>query len=53
MNVKVDLSNYTTKAESKNATGIYTSKFAEKSNLASLKAEADKVDVYKLKNCSC
>ena len=53
MNVKVDLSNYATKAESKNATGIDTSTFAEKSNLASLKTETDKVDAYKLKNCSC
>ena len=53
INVKVDLSNYATKAESKNATGIDTSKFAEKSDLASLKAEVDKVDAYKLKNCSC
>ena len=48
INVKVDLSNYATKAELKNATGIDTSKQPAKSNLASLKAEADKLDIYKL-----
>ena len=37
-NVKVesDLSNYATKADLKNATGVDTSKFAEKIDLASL-----------------
>ena len=35
INVKVDLSNYATKADLKNATGIDTSNFALKSNLAS------------------
>ena len=34
----------------KNATGIDTSKLAAKSDLASLKAESDKLDVDKLKN---
>ena len=48
INVKVDLSNYATKAELKNATGIDTSKQPAKSNLASLKAEVDKLDIYKL-----
>ena len=37
INVKVDLSNYTTKADLKNATGIDTSNFALKLNLTSLK----------------
>ena len=50
INVKVDLSNYATKANFKNATGADTSKFAAKSNLASLKAEVDKLDNDKLKS---
>ena len=50
-NVKVglDLSSYATKVELKNATGVDTSKLAAKSDLASLKAEVDKVGVDKLK----
>ena len=47
INVKVDLSNYATIADSKNATGIDTSNFALKSNLVSLKTEADKLDTDK------
>ena len=46
INVKVDLSNYATKADLKNATGIDTSKLAD---LVSLKAEVDKINVDKLK----
>ena len=49
INVKEDLSNYATKFDLKNATGIDTSGFALKPNLASLKAEVDKIDVDKLK----
>ena len=48
INVKVDLSNYATKADLKNATGIDTSNFALKSNLASLKTEVDKSYTDKL-----
>ena len=48
INVKVDLSNYATKADFKNATGIDTSKLATKSDLASLRAEVDKLDIEKL-----
>ena len=48
INVKVVLSNYTTKADSKNATGIDTSNFALKSYLANLKTEVDKLDIEKL-----
>ena len=48
INVKVDLSNYATKADLKDATGIDTSNFALKSNLASLKTEVDKLDIDKL-----
>ena len=47
VNVKVDLSNYAAKADLKNATGIDTSKLAAKSDLVSLKAEVDKIDVDK------
>ena len=48
INVKVDLSNYATKADLKDATGIDTSNFALKTNLASLKTEVDKLDIDKL-----
>ena len=48
INVKIDLSNYATKADLKDATGIDTSNFALKSNLASLKTEVDKLDIDKL-----
>ena len=49
INVKFDLSNFATKADLKNATGIDTCKLAAKSDLVSLKAEIDKIDVDKLK----
>ena len=42
INVKVDLSNYATKADLNNATEIDNSKLAAKSDLASLKAELDR-----------
>ena len=48
INVKVDLSNYLTKADLKDATGIDTSNFALKSNLASLKTEVEKLGIDKL-----
>ena len=48
INVKVDLSNYTTKTDFKNATRIDTSKLAAKCNLVSLKAEDDKLDIDEL-----
>ena len=35
--VKLDLSNYTTKADLKSATGVGTPKFAKKTDLANLK----------------
>ena len=50
INVKVDLYNYETKSDLKNATGVDTSKLAAKSDLASLKGEVDKLDVDKLEN---
>ena len=48
--VELDLSNYATKADSKNATGVDTSKFAKKVDLPSLKSNVDKLDIDKLKN---
>ena len=48
INVKVGLSNYAAKSDLKNATGVDTSKLAEKFDLASLKAEIDKINVDKL-----
>ena len=48
--VELDLSNYATKADSKNATGVDTSKFDKKVDLANLKSIADKFDIDKLKN---
>ena len=48
INVKVDLSNYATKSDLKDATGIDSSKLATKSDLVSLKAEIDKLDIDEL-----
>ena len=48
ISVKFDLSNYATKADLKNATRIDTSKLAAKSDLVTLKAEEDKLDIKKL-----
>ena len=48
INVKVDLSNYTTKNDLKNVSHVDVSSFALKSNLASLKTEVDKLDIDKL-----
>ena len=50
INVKVDLSNYATKVDLKNATGVNASKFAEKIDLTILKSNAEKLDIDKLKN---
>ena len=47
--VKLDLSNYAIKSDLKNATGIDTSSFAKKFDLASLKSSVDKLDIDKLK----
>ena len=46
--VKVDLSNYATKADIKNISHVDTSSFALKRNLANLKIEVDKLDIDKL-----
>ena len=47
--VELDLSSYAKKAELKKSAGVDTFKLAGKSDLASLKAEVDKIDVDKLK----
>ena len=49
INVKVDLSNYATKADIKNIAHVDTASFALKTNLGSLKSEFDKLDIDKLK----
>ena len=48
INVKVDLSNYATKADLKIVSHVDVSSFARKSNLANLKTELDKLDIDKL-----
>ena len=48
--VKVDLSNYATKADIKNISHVDTSSFALKTILANLKSEVDKLDIDKLKS---
>ena len=48
--VELDLSNYATKTDFKNAARINTSIFAKKVDLASLKPNIDKLDTDKLKN---
>ena len=43
--VELDFPSYATKAYLKNATGVHKSKLAAKSDLASLKAELDQINV--------
>ena len=47
--VKIDLSNYATKADIKNISHVDASNFALKTNLATLKTVVDKLDIEKLK----
>ena len=49
ISVKVDLSNYATKTDLKNATGVDASKLAAKCDLTNLETKVDKIDVEKLK----
>ena len=49
MKVDLDLSNYATKADLKKATGVNTSDFAKKADLANLKLVVDELDIDKLK----
>ena len=48
--VELDLSNYATRADLKNATGFDTEKFAKKVDLANSKSDVHKLDIDKLKN---
>ena len=50
--VELDLSDYATKAEVKNATGVDSSKFAKNVDLASLKSDIGKLDFHKLETTS-
>ena len=50
VSVKLDSSNYATKANSNNATGVDTLDFTKKTDLASLKFDVDKLDINKLKD---
>ena len=45
----MDLSNYSTKSDLKNATDVGTSKLAGESDLGILKSEIDKIDTDKLR----
>ena len=46
--VELDLSNYATKADLKNATKVDPPDFAKKTDLADLKSVVDKLDIDKL-----
>ena len=46
--INVDLSNYATKTDIKNNAHVGTLSFAQKTNLANLKTEIDKLDIDKL-----
>ena len=48
MKVQLDLSNYTTRADFKNATGLDTSNFAKKVDLTCLKSKVYDLDIDKL-----
>ena len=48
--VELDLSNYATKADLKNVTGVHTSSFAKITDIANLKSYVDKLDIDELKN---
>ena len=49
INVRVDFSDYATKADLKNISHVDTSNFTLKSNLAGLKTEVDRLDIDKLR----
>ena len=50
--VKIDLSIYATKADTKNVSQVYTSSFVLKTNLANLKTEVDKLVPIPVDSCS-
>ena len=45
--VELDLFNYATKSDLKNATGVDTSELAKKTDLVNLKSDIDKLDIDK------
>ena len=47
MKVELDLSNYTTKSNFKNATGFDTLEFPKKIDLVDLESDLDKLDIDK------
>ena len=50
MKIELNFSNYSTKADLRNATGVDTSNFAKTFDLANFKSNVDKLDIDKLKN---
>ena len=48
--VELDLSNYATKADLNNPTGVDTLEFSKKTTSANLKSDVDELDIDKLKN---
>ena len=48
--IELDLSNYATRADLKNAIAVDASNFAKKVDLANLKSDVNELDIYKLKN---
>ena len=53
VNVELDLSNYAAKVDLKGATGIDTSTFAQKLNLASWKTKVGNLECRYTQHCSC
>ena len=49
MKIELELTNYATKAELKNATGVDALQFSKKVNLGNLKSNIDKLDISNLK----
>ena len=49
MKVELDLSNYATQTDFKNATGADTSSFAKKTDLSNLQSDVGKLDIDKFK----
>ena len=50
MKVELDLSNYATKADLRNATGVNISKFAKRTDLADFKSDVDELDIDKIED---
>ena len=48
--LELDLSNYATKTDLKNATGVDTSPFAKQTDRDNLRSDLDKLDIDKFKN---